>query len=257
MSTEKPVISRSLIGITARLAILIVLILATLAYILSFGPIVQNPNYHLFADSRSYFSIPNFFDVVSNLPFILIGWLGLSFCLNSTKIANYQGWLVFFVGVSLVSVGSMYYHWAPANEPLLWDRLPMTLGFMGLFVAIIGDFLGTKIVPKLLFPAVIFGLFSVFYWHWSDDLRLYYWVQCVPILTIPTLIILFKSGYTHQWLLLAALGWYILAKLAEYFDHPIYQLSQTLISGHTLKHLLAAISCYCILIMLKHRTRCG
>src|SRR5215472_12695351 len=40
-------------------------------------PIHQDPAYHHFADQRTLFGIPNFFNVVSNLPFLFVaiwGW---------------------------------------------------------------------------------------------------------------------------------------------------------------------------------------
>ncbi|WP_319547524.1 hypothetical protein [Desulfogranum marinum] len=236
-----------------RHVILLILIFGSLLWLLSLPPIAQNTEYHLFADTRNIIGIPNGFNVVSNLPFLTIGILGLRFCMQKDVGAVRHAWTVFFAGVGLVSVGSAYYHLNPTNDSLAWDRLLMTIGFMGLFVALLGEYIDNRLATLSLAPAVIIGLASVMYWHWTDDLRPYLWVQLVPLLTIPAVITLFQKKYSHQWLLLAALGWYILAKVAEFYDIPLFRMTQGFISGHSLKHLLAAVSCYSILLMLQKR----
>jgi hypothetical protein len=238
---------------TWRHTILLILVFGSFFWMLSFGPIAQNPAYHSFADTRKVIGIPNFFDVVSNLPFLIIGILGLRFCIRINPGTVRSAWTVLFVGVGFVSVGSAYYHWNPTNESLVWDRLPMTIGFMGLFIALLGEYVSTRLATLLLFPAVLLGLATVLYWHWTDDLRPYLWVQLAPLLTIPVVMVLFRSGYSHQWLLLMALGWYLLAKVTEWYDLVIFLNTQELVSGHSIKHLLAAASCYSILLMLQRR----
>lgn len=255
MDQSKPILPTA-IGIpTWRYVALVILIVGPLLWAMNLDPIAQSTGYHSFADTRAFFGIPNFLDVATNLPFLLIGLVGLRFCVRAEVGAIRSAWIVLFAGVGLVSVGSAYYHWNPNNASLVWDRLPMTIGFMGLFVALLGEYLGNRIAALLLFPAVALGLASVVYWHFSDDLRPYYWVQLVPLLTIPAVMVLFRSGYSHQWLLLVALGWYVLAKVTESHDVAIFRGTQELISGHSLKHLLAGAGCYSILLMLRRRKR--
>ena len=237
--------------------ILVILVLGSLFWLLSLEPIPQNINYHSFADTRQFIGIPNFFDVLSNLPFLAVGILGLWFCLRRNLGVTRTAWIVLFVGVGLVSAGSAYYHWNPTNGTLVWDRLPMTVGFMGLFVALLGEYVNKGLASLLLFPAVVLGLATVLYWHWTDDLRPYYWVQLVPLLTVPAVMILFRSGYSHQWLLLVALVWYVLAKVTELYDLAIFDYTQGFVSGHSIKHLLAAAGCYSIFVMLKRRKSLG
>lgn len=45
---------------------------------------------------------------------------------------------------------------------------------------------------------------------------------------------------------------YAVAKVAETFDQEIYDLEQ-IVSGHTIKHLLAAVAIYLIVRMLQKR----
>lgn len=107
-------------------------------------PIAQDPEYHNLDDRRVIAGIPNFFDVVSNLTFLLAGALGLW---NIVQIHEDRSCLVLkqemipfvvaFIGAILISAGSAYYHWASSNETLMWDRLPMTLEFTGIFSMVI------------------------------------------------------------------------------------------------------------------------
>ena len=257
MDTSKPILPNFAGATIWRHAVLVTLVLGSLLWIMGLDPIAQDTGYHLFADNRHCFSIPNCFDVVSNLPFLLIGVLGWRLCLRHKLGAAHSAWAVLFLGVGLVSVGSAYYHWHPTNDSLVWDRLPMTIGFMGLLVALMCESMGRRIVTFLLAPAVLLGLASVLYWHLTDDLRPYYWVQLIPLLTIPAAMVLYRSSYSHRWLLLVALGWYMLAKVAESQDLAIFRNTQEFVSGHPIKHLLAALSCYSILLMLQIRKPAG
>ncbi|MDP2240647.1 MAG: ceramidase domain-containing protein [Burkholderiales bacterium] len=236
-----------------RHVVLAALVLGSLIGILSLAPIAQDADYHAFADRRTFAGIPSFLDVVSNLPFLIVGVLGLRFCMRAEPGAVRSAWTALFAGVAFVSIGSAWYHWHPTNATLVWDRLPMTIAFMGLFVALLGEYVSKRLAAVLLVPAVALGIASVLYWYWTDDLSPYVWIQLVPLLTIPAVMVLFRSGYSHQWLLLVGLGWYVLAKVAELNDLAIYSGTREIVSGHTLKHLLAAAGSYCILLMLQKR----
>jgi hypothetical protein len=242
-----------------RHLLLVFIVVGSLALMLWQQPFGQDPKYHDFADRRVLFGIPNFFDVMSNLPFLFVGIAGVRGCLRNGFGALRSAWTALFTGVALVSIGSAYYHWDPNNETLVWDRLPMTIGFMGLLVALWGEYVSENIGKFLLIPAVLLGSCSVLYWHWFDDLRFYYWIQLIPLLIIPVVMMLFRSRYSHQWLLLVALACYLFAKGAEVHDREIFILTQGLFSGHALKHLLAALGCFAILGMLKTRrlVHCG
>lgn len=236
-----------------RLAVLAALVIGSLIFMLSKAPFGQDLSYHLFSDSRVFFGIPKFFDVLSNLPFLLVGAAGVRFCWHEHELPLRSAWLTFFVGVAAVSAGSAYYHWAPDNLTLVWDRLPMTVGFMGLFAALLAEYVSVRLARLLLVPALLVGIASVWYWHTFDDLRFYYWVQLMPMMVVPALMLLFKPRYSHQWLLLVTLGCYLLAKYTESHDAALFALSQQTLSGHSLKHLLAALSCLAVLLMLGKR----
>jgi len=236
-----------------RYGILVLLMLGSLFTVMSLEPIPQDLAYHDFADQRTFLGVPNILDVISNLPFLLVGILGLRYCIRADLGAGRLAWIVLFAGVSLVSVGSAYYHWAPSNGTLVWDRLPMTVGFMGLLAALLGEYVNHRLPRWVLTPAVLAGIASVLYWHLTDDLRPYAWVQFFPLLTIPVVMVLFRPRYTHSWLLLVSLGWYVLAKVTENFDASIFELTRQVVSGHSMKHVLAAVGCCSILLMLQKR----
>ncbi len=217
------------------------------------APFGQDPIYHDFADQRSFLGIPNLMNVLSNVPFLIVGFFGLAYAWSRKQVEAPYSWIVFFFGVALVSFGSAYYHWEPNNHTLIWDRLPMTIGFMGIFIGLLSEFINNKIEKYLLIPALITGIVSVVYWHYFDDLRFYYWIQLVPLLAIPTSIILFKAKYSHSIYMIWALVAYIMAKFTEKFDHEIFENMGGNISGHTIKHLLAAVGIYWIFLMLKKR----
>ncbi len=236
-----------------RHGLLIFIVAGWLIHCLPGPPEPQDPAFHDFADQRLFLGIPHFADVTSNLPFLLVGvaglWLGQRGRLTGAGVAR----PVFFAGVALVSVGSAYYHWRPDNGSLVWDRLPMTVGFMAMLAALLGESVNEKLGRHLLFPALLIGFSSVLYWHRYDDLRFYRWVQQMPLLVILVLLAFFRSRYSHQWLMLVAMGCYLLAKLSESHDREVLSFTQGVIGGHALKHLLAAACCGVIVEMVRRR----
>jgi len=221
--------------------------------LLFIAPIPQDPAYHQFADLEKVWGIPNFLDVVTSLPFLFVGLLGIiSASIHQPKVAPWS-WRTLFGGVALVGLGSAYYHWAPSHWTLVWDRLPMAVGFMALFVALLSENVHPRLETILLVPMCLLAMFSVVYWHYTDDLRFYIWVQVSPLLGILIILLLFRGRQKHQIYLMAALGLYILAKVAEVYDQSIYSMTQQTFSGHSLKHLLSAWAVFLIYRMLNRR----
>ncbi len=233
-----------------RTILLIALSAILIVAVFFIEPIPQDPSYHAFADTRTLLKIPNFWNVVSNIPFLMVGGAGLYY----VRSQNHPGllpdlslaYLVFFAGIFLTGIGSAYYHYAPANRTLVWDRLPMTLGFMGLVAIIIGEHISVPVAKRLLIPLLIVGAGSVVYWaiteaHGSGDLRPYAIVQFLPMLLIPLILLMYRSAFDRVnffWLVIVL---YALSKLFEYFDYDVYAFGE-LISGHSLKHFVAAMA---------------
>jgi hypothetical protein len=234
--------------------VLLLVLLASLGLILAAGPIPQDPRLLVYADERTALGVPNFFNVVSNVAFLLVGIAGIVAGVGGGISGAGRSWFVLFLGVALVGLGSAYYHWRPANDTLVWDRLPMTLAFMGLFVAVVSEHLGERLERWLLVPALIVGVASVLWWDRSGDLRFYIWVQLSPFLALVVLLLSYPSRYSHRAYLWYGFGLYALAKLAEGLDPEIYSITAQALSGHVLKHLLAAASVFAIYVMLRRRS---
>lgn len=238
-----------------RTLMLLLLPVAAMLAVAALPPIAQDPAYHDFADRRGLLGIPNFLNIFSNVAFLAVGGAGMLLCARRRgSLGAARAWGTCFAGVILVSFGSAYYHLAPDNATLVWDRLPMSLGFMALTVAVLADNVHPRLEKILLVPAALIGLASVIYWHYADDLRPYLLVQFLPLLMIPVVLQTSGSRPADRRHLLAALGFYVAAKLAEHFDHAVFGLSGGLLSGHTLKHLLAAAALLEIYRMLRRRT---
>lgn len=246
--------------------VLLVLLAAAIVVAACLLPRIPQPlSYHQFTDRRSFLGIPNFGDVTSNLPFAVIGVWGLIFVLRSASqpgtahfVDRRECWpyLFVFAGLLLTAFGSSYYHLAPDNARLVWDRLPMTITFMGLVAAVIAERISVRLGVWLLPILLLIGIGSVLQWNWSEthgagDLRFYASVQAYSTIVV-LLSFLFPRRYTHTGDFAWVVGFYVLAKLLETFDRQVFQTLHV-ISGHTLKHLAAAAAGYCILRMLQKR----
>ena len=227
--------------------------LALFAGVMALEPIAQSAAYHNFADQRFLLGVPNLLDVASNIAFVIVGALGIALCAGQRRPPRVASWRVFFIATVLTGFGSAYYHWAPNDATLVWDRLPMALAFMALLVALVVEHVGEGLERFLLAPALAVGAMSVLWWWWSGDLRPYLWVQFAPLLCIPLLLAMFPARYTHRRFIFYGIGLYALAKAAEIEDKDIFTLTAHVISGHTLKHLLAAGAIFALLVMLQRR----
>jgi hypothetical protein len=224
--------------------------------------IAQPESYHHFADQRAWLGIANFGDVSSNLAFALAGIWGLLLLLRNPSRMQFmearERWPYFisFVGLLLTAWGSSYYHLASGNARLLWDRLPMTIVFMSLVAAIIMERVNVKAGLFLLPILLVVGATSVVHWYLSEargqgDLRFYAAVQLYAVLVV-VLALVMEARYTRTYDLAIVGAFYVVAKILEAEDQPIYSLGH-FVSGHTLKHLAAAGAGYWILRMLVKR----
>lgn len=245
-----------------KLSLLLLISLAFSLFIISIPAIPQNPGYHRFSDIRLFLNIPNTHNVLSNLAFLIVGLYALwevYIRKSMTLIDSFRkSYITLFVGLCLLSCGSIFYHLQPDNHRLIWDRLPMAVSFMALFSIIIAEFISEKIASRLFYFLIASGLASVVYWYYTElnqagDLRFYIWIQFLPILLMPFIILLYPSKFTQSgrygWLLMI----YLIAKLAEHLDTEIYNFTQNnlnlAISGHSLKHIIAA---FALFILIRH-----
>ena len=171
-------------------AILLGLMVAAGVAAWALPPLPQDPAYHAFADGRALGPVANAANVFSNVVFLVAGLLGLREAVRQPPLPARPAWMVAFAGIALVSVGSAWYHRAPGDDTLLWDRLPMTVGFMGLLAAVLAIPFGERIARLTLWPAFIIGVGSVIAWRLTGDLRPVRLVQFTPLLLIGAILVL-------------------------------------------------------------------
>ena len=254
-----------------RLTALLLFSVAVMLLAAAMPPISQSHAYHQFADQRAMFGIPNFMNVVSNLAILLSGLAGLMFLRHSYRLsdqrqnqqtfmssAEYWPYLVLFMSVVMTAPGSAYYHWEPDNISLFWDRLPIAIGVTALLAAALSERIHPKLGARALPILVLMGAGSVIYWYMGEqrgigNLNYYIVIQFYSLLLVVLLSLLLPSRYTHGYDIYKVIGLYALAKLAETLDQQIFDLGQV-ISGHTVKHLLAAWAIWWIVKMLQKRS---
>ena len=225
-------------------------------------PVSQPIAYHDFADHRHLLGVANFLDVVSNVGFLGAGIAGLWVVARPRTRFEFpvERWpyAVFFLGLVLTAVGSAYYHLAPDNSRLVWDRLPMTVAFMALLSSQIVDRISVRTGLVLLVPMLLVGAGTVIYWDLTEqagrgNVVPYAILQGYTVVILLLVAILCPSRYTRGSDLYYIFAWYVLSKILETFDHEIFTLGHAL-SGHTLKHLAAASSGFVACRMLALRT---
>lgn len=223
------------------------------------GPITQDQAYHAFADQRALFGVPNAADTLSNLAFLAVGLWGLGRLrprgARAAVVATpdeRNAWRVLFASLALTGLGSAWYHLAPDDARLFWDRLPMALAFASLFVVVLVERLETRRPERLLVSALALAAASVAWWSWRGDLRAYAFVQFYCVAALPLLVWLYPSRYTRGADYWAVIAFYLAAKLGEQFDAAVFDATGV-VSGHSLKHLLAAAGGACLLRMLVQR----
>jgi hypothetical protein len=244
-----------------RTVFLVGITLVALALALFLPAMPQPLAYHDFADKRVAFGIGNFLDVVSNLAFTLAGLAGLLLAVRPgtcfERPAERWPYLVFASGLLLTSAGSWYYHLAPGNETLFWDRLPMTISFMSLLAAQIVDRVDVRAGLMALVPMLLLGIATVLHWIATErqgrgNAMPYVVLQAYSVIVLLQLAVLHPSRYTHGNAIFAVFAGYVLAKVLEHFDRGIFALTGA-VSGHTLKHLAAALAGGLVVCMLWRR----
>jgi ceramidase len=205
--------------------------------------IPQDPAYHAFVDARTILGVPNFWNVLSNAPFIFVGLYGLAKVRGVAPGFIRIVYVTFCVGVISVAFGSGSYHYAPSTPSLVWDRLPMSIAFMALFTAVLGERVSWPLARALFLPLLVLGVASVVYWAWTEeqgvgDLRPYGVVQFLPMLLMPVMLLTLPGAPGTARALWWTFAFYVAAKVCEQLDGPIYGALG--ISGHSLKHILSA-----------------
>jgi len=246
----------------SRAALFVIFITASsLAAVLLVPAMPQPVAYHDFADHRAVLGVANFVDVASNAGFLLAGIAGLVVVFRGRTVFEYPAerwpYAIFFLGMLLTAAGSAYYHLAPDNERLFWDRLPMTVAFMSLIAAQVVDRISVRCGLALLAPMLLVGAASVLYWIATEragagNVIPYGVLQGYAVVMLLLLAALFRSRYTQGVDVYWVFSAYLAAKLFEALDHELLQLGE-FVSGHSLKHLAAAFGGFIVGRMLWRR----
>lgn len=254
----RPALSEAL---RERVLLLAVLLLALLALI---GPVVLQPaNYHDFADQHAWGAVPRAMDVLSNLPFALWGLAGAGALVQALRLRAIDRTAagmaaLFFAGLLVTAVVSAMYHWQPDNASLVWDRTGMVLAFAGLLGLAAWQRISSRAAWALALIVLVLGPASVQVWATSGDLLPWVVLQSggmaliavlaglppLPVATGRT-----RRGLPVRWSLVIAL--YALAKVLELGDHLVFEWTGHLISGHSLKHIVASCAAWPVVAALK------
>lgn len=241
----------SLIALTARERALAGAVLALLLLAALLPGVAQFANYHAFADQRTWLGIPRALDVLTNLPFALVGFVGLWRLRASQRADFLQRWpqvsrclaALFFVGLVATAWGSAYYHWAPDDAGLVIDRACMTLSFAGLLGLAASERVSGRAGGTLAVVALIGGALSLVVWAHKGNLTPWSVFQGGGMLLVLGLLAVKPVGAPLHMQWLAVVLIYALAKVAEGLDAPLFELSGVL-SGHSLKHLVASLAAW-------------
>ena len=226
----------------------------------SLGPLPQDPAYHFFADTRTWGSIPRAGDVLTNIAILVAAIAGLALW-RRVRIAPEErpAYALLVVAMLATAAGSAWYHAAPSGARLVWDRLPMTLLTAAIFTLVLADRLHPAFGRVAWWPFTLLGASSVLWWAWTDraggggDLLLYLVVRIGAGLGIAFLLLFRRGRYTHAPWLLAAMSLGVIMTVCESLDYPIYIATRLMISGHSVKHLLAGALLGCVLAWLSLR----
>ena len=205
------------------------------AAMLLHGPIAQPAGYHDFADARSAFGIARAADVLSNVPFALVALWGL------LRRPAGPAWRMFDVALLLTAFGSSYYHLAPDDARLVWDRIPIALACAAMIVAVHAETHTTHHMHALLAAMAVAAVASVVWWRETTDLGPYLLFQAAPLVLVPFWQWQANRPRRERILFGMAFACYAIAKMLEVLDRAVFQ-ALTVVSGHTLKHLFAAFA---------------
>lgn len=222
---------------------------------------------HPFVDARSWWGIPNTLDVLSNLPILVLGMWGLwrwprtlrpveasHQGEHASSAAMQMGLPIFFAGLVLTGVGSALYHAYPSGLTLVGDRLGMAVTFAAAMGMALTDRAGYRVGQLAWRAALPMAVLSSAL-PWAQHLVLP-WVV-VQFGGIALLLALFglssrRSLHGRAFPLLALLGWYALAKCLEAGDAWVWSVTGEWVSGHSLKHLAAAMAAWPVLRLMSH-----
>ncbi len=249
---KKPPITRlNRLEAALALALLLALLLAC------FGPFVAQPeHYHAFADQRGWLGLPFAMDVLSNVPFAVGGLWGVWVLRQLPGLDNRAAGFtthqraqqplaaLFFIGLVVTALCSSIYHWQPANPSLAIDRAGMVVAFAGLLGLACADRISARAGWAVAALVLLAGPAAVLVWSQSGNLLPWVVLQGggMVLLLLLALVRPLAGAWGIRLSLVIAL--YAVAKVLELGDHWVFDVTQGVVSGHSLKHVVAALAAW-------------
>ena len=239
----------------ARAEMGLLLGLVALLVLAVFGPALPaSAHQHGFADQRTLWGIPCAMDVLSNLPFAIAGVWGLwalrRLAPGALDRTSHTLGTLFFAGLLCTAAGSSVYHWRPLDAGLLWDRLGMVLPFAGLLGLAAAGRVSDRAGWALAGAVLLTGPLAVLWWAHTGNLMPWAVVQLGGMLVVLVLACLPRRDGALAVHLGAVIGLYAVAKLFEAADHAVFDATYQWLSGHSMKHVLAAGAAWPVLLDL-------
>jgi hypothetical protein len=168
------------------------------------------------------------------------------------KISNSFSVLLnlFFISIILTGLGSSYYHLSPKDFTLVFDRLALSFTFAVILAMLASIRISERSGFHTLAELIILAPLSVLLWNYNGNLTPYAVVQFGGIIIIVLTLLLTKAQKQSP-CFTSLIILYGFAKVTEFYDVEIFNLSQNLISGHTLKHLIGALAVLVFISPLK------
>jgi hypothetical protein len=206
---------------------------------------------HPFVDARALWGMPNGMDVLSNVPLVLAGLIGL-LTLRGKRLPRATGpaITVFFAGVLLAGMGSAWYHWAPDAQGLVVDRLGMSVTFTGAIAVALAERVGQRAAQTSLAAILATAIVSAALPYTHGNVLPWAVVQFGGMALILWAATRTRLGDAVGVNLGALITIYALAKLCELNDATLFHLSCEWISGHSLKHSVAALAACPVIVAL-------
>ena len=242
----------------AELALL--LAVAALAVLAALLPATGLPaGYHHFADQRTLLGLPHALDVLSNLPFAVMGAWGLWWLrrvpLDRLGTAQRGLAVLFFVGLMATAFCSSGYHLDPHDAGLCIDRVGMSLAFAGLLGLAAADRIGTRAgVALAALVAVAAPATALVAWL-GGNMTPWAVLQGGGLVLLAALALRRPQPRALGFSIIGVIAFYAVAKALELADAPVFALTQQLISGHSAKHLVAALAAWPVVRALQSLAR--
>ena len=179
------------------------------------------------------------------------GWPGLAGTVARPRLAGHvalqgpaQTRGAVFTGLLLTAALSGVYHWRPDDSGLAMDRLGMVVAFAGLLGLAAADRATPRAGVWLAAAVLLLGPLSVWTWFVTGNVLPWVAVQFGGMLLVLALACLkpLPDALAIRWGMVIMI--YAAAKGFEMADEAVYVATSQLISGHSLKHVVASFAAW-------------